>query len=214
MNRVLDSLSDIPDHRTRKGRRYRLDSIILLSLCAILSGADSLLAIHRFAKRLAPSSRAALGMTTGRIPAHASLHYIFKAMDSDALAQALYGRIPAVKADQICIDGKRLCGSRDGEARGLHILSAFAAGVQQEIGSLMVPPESAEMTEAVTLIQSLPVGTGHVISGDAVFTQHKVIEAIRQKGADYFVFVKGNQKELQDDIKQAIGLDSPLKATN
>ena len=91
MDNISDNLDDLVDHRTRKGRRYSLRSVVLLSLFAMLCGADSLLAIHRFAKCLSPQARLKLGIAPKRIPAHSNLHYIFKEMDSECLAKALRG---------------------------------------------------------------------------------------------------------------------------
>ena len=41
-------LSRIKDHRRKQGRRYELEHILLFSILAILSGADSYRKIHKF----------------------------------------------------------------------------------------------------------------------------------------------------------------------
>jgi hypothetical protein len=72
-----------------------------------------------------------------------------------------------------------------------------------------VPPDSAEMVEAIALLKDLPIGAGDVVTGDAAFTYRPIIEAIRAKGAGYFLFVKANQPELQAEIAHALGDDFP-----
>ena len=62
--------------------------------------------------------------------------------------------------------------------------------------------------EAIELIKSLPL-EGAVVSGDAAFTTKPIVEAIRERGADYFLFVKGNQLELQTELARAFGDVSP-----
>jgi hypothetical protein len=47
------------------------------------------------------------------------------------------------------------------------------------------------------------------VTGDAAFTYRPVVEAIRAKGARYFLFVKANQPDLQAEIAHAFGDDSP-----
>ena len=47
------------------------------------------------------------------------------------------------------------------------------------------------------------------MTGDAAFTYRPIIDAIRAKGAGYFLFVKANQPELQAEIAHAFGDDSP-----
>lgn len=90
------------------------------------------------------------------------------------------------------------------------MLAAFSTKLQATVGSLVVPPESAEAIEAIRLIRDLPLGPGDVVTGDAAFTYRPIIEAIRAKGADYFLFVKGNQPDLQAELAHAFGDDSPL----
>jgi hypothetical protein len=48
MDRLWDRLEELPDHRTLKGRRY--------SLAAMLSGANDLMAIFRWGRRLVSSA--------------------------------------------------------------------------------------------------------------------------------------------------------------
>ena len=76
--------------------------------------------------------------------------------------------------------------------------------------TLAVHPESGEMVEALRLIRDLPIGPGDVVTGDAAFTYRPLVDAIRDKGADYFLFVKGNQPDLQAEIAAKFGELSPL----
>lgn len=209
MARLWSALEAMPDRRTRKGRRYSLASIVTLSLAAMLSGANDLLAVHRFGRRLTPKSLEMLGIAHGKSPAHATLHYVFANIDAEELARALLGAPVEGGLGHVALDGKRLCGSAQDERPGVHLLSAFATEVRQSVGALTVPPDSGEMVEALKLIRDLPLGPGDVVTGDAAFTQRRIVEAIREKGADYFLFVKGNQGELQREIAERFGDISP-----
>ena len=109
------------------------------------------------------------------------------------------------------IDGKRLRGSHVEAAPGVHVLQAFSANLQAAIGSLVVPPDSGEIVEALKLVKDLPL-KGAIVTGDAAFTFAPLAAAIREAGGDYFFFVKGNQPELEAELAHAFGDDSPLKA--
>jgi len=212
MGTLWEALEGVPDRRTRKGRRYGLASIILLALAGMLSGANDLLAIHRFGKRLPPKALEALGIKRGRAPAHATLHYVFRSLAASDLEQSLRRLVQAPEGlGHVAIDGKTLRGSRQAESPGVHMLQAFSTRLSAMVGSLVVPPDSGEMVAALALIKSLPLAEGDMVSGDAAFTYGEVVKAIRAKGADYFLFVKGNQRELQAEIAHAFGDDSPLK---
>jgi hypothetical protein len=107
----------------------------------------------------------------------------------------------------VAIDGKRLRGSQRAASPGGHILHAFSSTLQAAVGSLVVPPDSGECVEAVELIESLPI-EGAVVTGDAAFTTKPIVEAIRERGGSYFLFVKANQPELQAELARAFG-DTP-----
>ena len=50
---------------------------------------------------------------------------------------------------------------------------------------------------------------GALVTGDAAFTTSPVAQAIRDRGGHYFLFVKGNQPELQSELQRAFGDLSP-----
>src|SRR3954464_10766492 len=209
MDRLWHRLEGLPDHRTRKGRRYALAAIVGISLAAMLSGANDLMAISRWGRRLTPKGLAAFGVNRGRAPCHATYHYVFRSIAAADLERALRGSVPSGSAGHVAIDGKRLRGSQSENSPGIHVLQAFSTGLQASIGALAVPPDSAEVIKAIALLKDLPIGAGDVVTGDAAFTYRPIIEAIRAKGAGYFLFVKANQPELQAEIAHAICPLSP-----
>ena len=208
MDRLWDRFEALPDQRTKKGRRYSLAAIVGISLAAMLSGANDLMAIFRWGRRLTPKGLAAFGIGRGRAPCDATYHYVFRSIAAADLERALRGSVPPGSAGHVAIDGKRLRGSQSQNSPGIHVLQAFSTGLQASIGTLAVPPDSAEVIEAIALLKDLPIGAGDVVTGDAAFTYRPIIDAIRAKGAGYFLFVKANQPELQAEIAHAFGDDS------
>ena len=205
------ALERIEDRRTKKGRRYPLPAMILIALAAMLSGANDLRAIFRWGRRLSPKALAALGVDPKRkaAPCHATYHYVFQAISADDLAKALGCLVDAKEGlGHVAIDGKRLRGSQHETSPGVHLLHAFSTKLQAAVGSLEVPPDSGECIEAIELIKSLPLD-GAVVTGDAAFTMKPIVQAIRERGGDYFLFVKGNQGELQAELARAFGDVSP-----
>ena len=210
MGTVWAALQELPDHRTKKGRRYRRGSIAGLSLAAMLSGANDLMAIFRWGRRLTPKGLQMLGIERGRAPCHATYHYVFQSIAAKELEIALGGFVPPGPAGHIAIDGKRLRGSQQETSPGVHILHAFSTRLQAVVGSLVVPPDSGEVVQALELIKNLPL-EGAIITGDAAFTFAPLAKAIKEGGGDWFFFVKGNQPELKAELAQRFGDDSPLK---
>jgi hypothetical protein len=173
----------------------------------MLSGANDLMAIFRWGRRLSPKALVALGIDKKRkkSPCHATFHYVFQSIAADDLARAL-GTLVKLDAGlgHVAIDGKRLRGSQRQTSPGIHVLQAFSTRLQAAVGTLVVPPDSAEVTEAIEFIKSLPL-EGAVVTGDAAFTFKSIVEAIRERGGHYFLFVKANQPELRAEVVLAFG---------
>lgn len=210
MGTLWERLECLPDRRTRKGRRYSLASIVGLSFAAMLSGANDLLAVHRWGRRLTPKALEMLGIERGRAPCHATYHYVFRSIAAADLEQALGALVAeAGPLGHVALDGKRLRGSQRATSPGVHLLQAFSTRLQASVGSLAVPPDSGEAVQALELIKTLPLADV-TVTGDAAFTYDRIARAIRDRGGHYFLFVKGNQPELEAELAHAFGDTSPL----
>ena len=211
MARTLwDALGEVPDNRGRKGRQIPLQSILAVSVAGMLAGADSLIAIFRFGRRLRPEALKILGFPPGKAPCHASYFYVFQSIDGDALSRVL-GRFALGDASpgHLALDGKTLRGSRRLDDKALHVLSAFATGLSAVVGDLVVEPDQNEITAALVLLKSLPL-EGAIITGDAIFCQRQICQQIRDAKGHYLFSVKKNQPELHDAIAESFGDLSPL----
>lgn len=210
MRTLIDALREVPDQRGRKGRQIALPAILSLSIAAMLAGADSLLAIFRWGRRLPPEALKLLGFPDGVAPCHATYHYVFQSIDGEGLSRCLGTfALGGDTARHIAIDGKTLRGSRRHDATALHIVSAFATELSVVVGDLIVPPEQNEITAALALLKGLPL-EGAVITGDAMFCQREICKHIRDAKGHYLFAVKQNQPELHDAIAESFGDLSPL----
>ena len=210
---LWEVLEDIPDRRGRKGRQFPLRSVLVLALSAMLAGANDLMAIFRWGRRLPKEALFLLGLE--RAPCHATYHYFFKALDVAAAEQVLgvwaRGDGPL---GHVAIDGKRLKGSavpgHDG-SEGVHLLAAFAIRLGAVVGQLQVLPDANEITAALVLLKGLPLD-GTVITGDAIFCQRAICQTIHDGSGDYLFSVKANQPSLMSDLVVAFGDVFPLGA--
>jgi hypothetical protein len=211
MARTLwDALGEIEDSRGRKGRQYALRSVLAISIAAMLAGANDLIAIFRWGRRLKPEALALFGIETGKAPCHATYHYFFQSLDADALSWALGSfALDQGSAQHIAIDGKTLKGSRRLDGKAVHVLSAFATELGAVIGDLTVEPDQNEITAAMVLLKGLPL-EGRIITGDAIFTQREICRHIRDRNGHYLFTVKDNQPALKAGIAEAFGDLSPL----
>lgn len=81
----------------------------------MLSGANDLMAIFRWGRRLSPKALQALGVDPKRkrAPCYATYHYVFTSISPPDLIKALGGLVATDDGlGHVAIDGKRLRGSQ------------------------------------------------------------------------------------------------------
>jgi len=78
-------------------------------------------------------------------------------------------------------------------------ISAFAHTNGLVLGQRCVDSKSNEITAIPALLEQLFLD-GAIVTIDAMGTQTKIARAIRDKGADYVLALKGNQSRLHDDV--------------
>ena len=188
-------------------------AVLGISLAAMLSGANDLIAIFRWGRRLKPEALLLFGIETGKAPCHATYHYFFQSLDAGALSRTLGAfALQQGEAKHLAIDGKTLKGSRRLDDKAIHVLCAFATELSAVIGDLIVAPDENEITAAMVLLKGLPL-EGRIITGDAIFAQREICRHIRGRGGHYLFAVKDNQPALKRDIALAFGDLSPLGHT-
>jgi hypothetical protein len=100
----------------------------------------------------------------------------------------------------LAIDGKTARGSGDGEHKPFHLVSAVVHGSGLVVAQQRVDDKTNEITSVEPLFAGLDI-TAAVISGDALFTQHKIARfLVEEKHADYLFMLKDNQPTLRDEI--------------
>src|SRR3954471_15651643 len=129
---LLEALADVPDPRSRHGRRHPLLALLALTVLAMLRGCKGPTAIAQFGRDHGAALAHALGFRRGRTPAPSCLSDFYRALDAAAFEAALSRWIaarvppPAAGADppSVSPDGKTVRRSRDGEGPGPHPAAA------------------------------------------------------------------------------------------
>ena len=94
---LLVALATVPDPRKARGCRHRLVTVLAVSVCAILAGARSYVAIAEWAHDLPVSARLRLGIGR-RDPSESTLRRILQRVDLDALDAVLSSWLATVTA--------------------------------------------------------------------------------------------------------------------
>lgn len=186
----------IPDPRVERTRAHQLLDIIAIALFAVLSGADSWVAIETYGNAKRSWLETFLTLPNG-IPAHDTFARVFARLDPEALEasfqQWVKALISTLDAQLIAIDGKTVKGSydREGGGKALQLVSAWSTEHRLVLGQCTVNSKSNEITAIPVLLEQLAL-VGCIISIDAMGTQSAIAEQITTGQADYILALKGN----------------------
>lgn len=200
----LDHFRSLPDPRQQGKVVYPLDEVLLLSLLAVLAGAESFVDIARFgAKKLALLRR--FRPFASGTPSHDQIGDIYAALDPEQFQQCFVAWVAALTgapAGVIAIDGKTVRRSHQRKAgkAAIHMVSAFATRQRLVLGQVKVAEKSNEIVAIPKLLDLLAI-EGAIVTIDAMGCQREIARKIIDKKADYVLALKGNQGSLRDDVE-------------
>jgi predicted transposase YbfD/YdcC len=206
---LIEVLAEIPDVRSRRGKRHPLSAMLAMACCAMLCGYRSYSAIAEWGRNYGTGIAHALGFTHNT-PCAATLHTLFRHVDRDDLEERLgtwaesvvvsTPLAPSVGEVAVALDGKTLRGSRKQGAPGVHLLSALSHHVGLTLAQQAVDAKTNEITQVETVLRQI-VLQDRVVTMDALLTQRSVAQTIVDEGGDYVMTVKANQPQLRADIE-------------
>jgi predicted transposase YbfD/YdcC len=202
----LDHFSALEDPRQSWKVLYPLDEVMLLVLCAVLSGADDFVEIAAWGRLRLPFLRRLRPFRRG-IPSHDTLNDVFNMLDPEQFQSCFMSWVAGLRDDGageelIALDGKtsRRTGDRRRGREPLHLVSAWASRQRLVLGQEAVAEASNEIAAIPALLEKLAL-EGALVSIDAIGCQHDIADKIVEKGGDYLLAVKANQATLFADLR-------------
>ena len=208
MNHInpLEHFNSLEDYRDSRYIKHSMLSIVGISICAIICGAEDWHDVEDYARNKIEWLRSFLdiGSTT---PSHDTFQRFFSFVNPSSLEQCFSNWIAAIcdmsEGRLIHIDGKTLRGSKTSDDKYfVHMVSAWCSTNGLVLGQQKVSEKSNELTAIPALLEFL-VLKGCVVTIDAMGCQQNIAAAIIDKQADYILAVKDNQKLLHQDIQEA-----------
>lgn len=197
---------NFPDHRVNRQKKHLISDIIILAILATICGAESWDSIEEFGKTKQSFLKTFLKLPNG-IPSHDTINRVFAAIRPKLFETLFAGwagslKNEDIKKEVISFDGKCIKGSKDSfyHQNPIYMVSAWASENQLVLGQLKVDEKSNEITAIPLLLELLEI-EGSIITIDAIGTQTKIAEKIIEQKADYILSVKGNQKELLEQVE-------------
>jgi predicted transposase YbfD/YdcC len=203
------------DPRVERCKRHNLLDIIILSILAVLSGAESYHSIELFGKENLAFLKQFLELKNG-IPSHDTINRVFQSLNPSQFERCFISWAQGLKDDGtiervIAIDGKSARGSKDNfhHRSPLHSLHAWSVEEGICLGQLACGEKSNEITAIPQILDLLEI-KGSIITIDAMGTQRAIAEKIIENGGDYILAVKGNQGSLAEEIHTTCTRNRPL----
>jgi predicted transposase YbfD/YdcC len=201
---IFEYFSRVTDPRVARTRKHPLTSILVLSLLAIICGADSFVAIELYGQCQKEFLMTFLDLRNG-IPSHDTIGRIFAALNPSALQEAFREWVAhlaqVTRGEVVAIDGKTLRRSfRHAEDKAfVHMVSAWATQNRVVLGQVKTEEKSNEITAIPRLLELLHI-KGATVTIDAMGCQKDIADKITEGDADYMLAVKENQPTLHSDI--------------
>jgi hypothetical protein len=199
---LLAGLAQVPDPRGRKGRRHPLTAMLTAVICAFLCGHRGWTGIVEWLHDQRVEVWHAMGFTR-KPPQKDAFRDLLMKLDPQTLEVVLTQWITEelqLSADEqalqaVAFDGKTLCATLRDFSSAVHLLAAVDHQTGCVLSQVSVDSKTNEHKAAFELLKTL-VWEGRVVTGDAMFCQRDLCEAIVDSGGHYFFQVKGNQPDL------------------
>lgn len=175
-------------------------------VCGLLSGARGYAAVSQWLHAQPVEVWHLLGFFR-RPPKQGAFRKLLMKLSPDAFEEAvrrwIRGVLPELgdrdALEAVAVDGKTLRGTLQPHVRTVHLLSAFDHKTGCVLSQIAVDGKTNEAKTMLELLETL-VLQGRVVTGDAMFCQREVCQAILDSGGDYLFVVKENQPTLEADI--------------
>ena len=209
---IEEHFGELEDPRIDRTKRHKLIDIIVITICAVISGADDWVSIAMYGCAKYEWLKEFLELPNG-IPSHDTFARVFARINPEQFQRCFINWIKSVDkkipGEVIAVDGKTLRGSYDktGDQGPIHMVSAWATEKKLVLGQRKVDDKSNEITAIPELLKALELA-GCIVTIDAMGCQREIVRLITNKSADYVITLKQNQgilfQEAQEIFKQAI----------
>jgi len=202
---IFEHFGPLKDPRIDRTKRHSLLDILVITVCAIICGADTWVDVEEFGKAKRRWLKTFLDLPND-IPSHDTVGDVFARLDADHFQDCFLNWIQAVsvvtQGQVVAIDGKTLRRSHDRTLgkNAIHMVSAWATHNQLVLGQVKIDEKSNEITAIPALLQALSVA-GCIVTIDAMGCHKSIAQTIVAHDADYVLALKDNQGRLYEDVQ-------------
>ncbi len=208
---IYGRLQRLTDLRKARGKRYSLATLLMIVLLAKLSGADTPTEMAEWGVYHQREIEALLQIKLKRMPERSTYRRMLAYKVHEAELERLVGAYnQSGERGNVCaLDGKALLGmSKREDGTPEYALSVYDVREGKTIAQVEVGSKENEITRAPDVIKLAKIA-GKVVTGDALHTQKRLAQTIRDEGGDYVFPVKENQPALYKNIQSLFAPEYP-----
>lgn len=219
LSALLDHFALIPDPRDPWRVAHPLCEVLLLVVCGTMADCDDYDGVAAWGEKHLAFLRRYLPYDHG-VPCGRWLTLLMNRINPALFSAAFTAWVretwPA-RPDFVAIDGKtsRRSFDRAEDKAPLHLVSAFATTSRLVLGQEAVEGKANELAAIPVLIERLAENDGlkgALVSIDAIATNARIAQKIKDAGADYLLAVKANQPSMRAEVESAFAAAGKIDA--
>lgn len=216
--RLFTFASSVPDFRRRHRGNYRhkLSDVIMLVILARAAGCVTTAKIMEFGKHNLKRFRK-MHMFMNGVPSMSTFCRMGCNIDDLAMADRMRMFADAFNREIlrkecgmeiVCIDGKAERGTVLENGRNPDIVSMYSFNTGITLATEACREKSNEIKAVPKLIDRTDIA-GKTVTADAMSMQKEIIDKIREKGGDFLIELKANQRSLRYGVEDRLKGASP-----
>ena len=204
---------NLTDSRRSGSIRHEFFDILFIAVITILCSGEGFEEMHRFAKYQRKWFEKYIKLSGG-IPSADTFSRVLNLIDPSEFSKSFTGLFKSIakysgikiEESHVAIDGKNLRGSRhldeDGNKEVTHIVNALNVNLGISIGQVKVDKEQYvnEISAILDILDIIDL-KGTMITIDGI-SNKKITKKIREKGGNYTVVLKENNKNLYKAVRE------------
>lgn len=195
----------ITDPRQQVKVKHNLLEILVMTICAVISGCEVWEDIFDYCCVKEEWFRNSLGMKLEHgIPSHDTIQRVWAMIEPAEFEKCFCAWVAAVcrktAGEIVSIDGKTLRRSGGTNQKPIHMVSAWANEQQMVLGQLATEEKSNEITAVPQLLDILDI-KGCIVTADAMSCQKEIAKKVVEKQAGYVLSLKENQPTLYHEVQ-------------
>jgi len=203
MEELREKLSIIEDPRHPSYVKYALADILIIVMCGVLSGLDTLGDLVIYAKSKKEFLAKELGIE--RIPSKATFARVLSIVDGKQIGNAIIDLLRerfGSGGEVIAVDGKAICSTaKPGHPHSaLQILSAYVTDNGVVLAQEVIHEKTNEIPVFQEMLTCLDI-EGKTVTADAMHCQRETCLRVIQRKGDYLFGLKENQPSLLEDVR-------------